>query len=125
MEIMVSGNNQKLGKWGEQLAIRWLSDHGLKLLQQGVRTPHGEIDIIMSEDDQIVFVEVKTRRNENFGYPESALTKMKFQHITSSAEYFFQQNPELDDNWRIDVVAIIGSQTMKYPNIQWFKNVHP
>lgn len=122
---MTSGNNQRLGKWGEHLAVRWLTDHGLQFIRGGFRTPHGEIDIIMRDDEQIVFVEVKTRRNENFGYPEGAITTKKFQHIASSAEYFFQQNPDLEDNWRIDVLAIIGTPNMKSPDIHWFKNVHP
>ena len=114
-----------LGRWGEDLAIKWLTNQGLQVVKERFRTPYGEIDIIMRDHEQFVFVEVKTRRNDHLGYPESAINTQKFQHLTNSADYFFQQNPGLDDNWRIDILAIIGSPQKISPDIQWFKNVHP
>lgn len=117
--------NKSLGRWGEELALHWLIDQGLEILIKSYRTPHGEIDLIMKDRDQIVFIEVKTRTNTKLGFPEDAITIKKFGHIVDCASYYFQQNPDLSEDWRIDVIAIIGTSSTAIPNIHWFKNVHP
>ncbi len=122
---MINKGNKSLGRWGEELALHWLNDQGLEYVSGSYRTPHGEIDLIMKDQGQTVFIEVKTRRNTNLGFPEEAINFRKFGHIIDSASYYFQQNPSLAEDWRIDVVAIIGTPKTKIPNIHWFKNVHP
>jgi putative endonuclease len=122
---VINKGNKSLGKWGEELAMHWLTGQGLEVVAMSYRTPHGEIDLIMEDQGQIVFVEVKTRTNTKLGFPEDAITFRKFNHILDSASYYFQQNPGLTEDWRIDVIAIIGTPTTKIPDIHWFKNVHP
>ena len=122
---MAKKGNKLLGKWGEELAQHWLIDQGLEYVVGSYRTPHGEIDLIMKDLDQTVFVEVKTRTNTILGFPEVAINNKKFTHILDSAAFYFQQNPGLAEYWRIDVVAIIGTPKTNSPDIHWFKNVHP
>jgi putative endonuclease len=117
--------NKSLGRWGEELAMHWLIDQGLELVIKSYRTPHGEIDLIMKDQGQIVFIEVKTRTTTKLGFPEDAITFKKFSHIVDSASYYFQQSPGLAEDWRIDVIAIIGTPITKTSDIHWFKNVHP
>ena len=121
---MGTKSKKELGRWGEGIAIDWLMGQGLDLLERNYRTPYGEIDLIMMDEAQIVFVEVKTRANLNFGYPENAVNEKKFHHIVDSAIHYFQQYPDLKENWRIDVLSIIGTPNMVSRNIEWFKNVH-
>lgn len=117
--------NKSLGKWGEELALQWLIDLGLEYLTRSYRTPYGEIDLIMKDQGQTVFIEVKTRTNTSLGFPEDAINFKKFSHIVDSASYYFQQNPGLVEDWRVDAVAIIGTPNTKTPDIHWFKDVHP
>ncbi|RME53817.1 YraN family protein, partial [Candidatus Woesearchaeota archaeon] len=63
-------------------------------------------DLICQSGDEIVFVEVKTRKTETFGYPEESVTRKKFSHIAQSGEFYLQQTHQSDISWRIDVVAI-------------------
>jgi putative endonuclease len=114
---------QALGRWGEDVALRFLEAQGFALIHRNYRTPDGEIDLIMKDRDQLVMVEVKTRKNTDFGLPEDAITDEKMENITSAAEWFLQQNPEDCENWRIDVVSIIGTPTSGEPQIDWFENV--
>ena len=70
------------------------------------RSPYGEIDLIASHDEVVVFVEVKTRKSKSFGPPEISITPRKAEHMRNCAEYYIQQHPELTNDWRIDVITI-------------------
>jgi putative endonuclease len=98
--------NKSLGDWGELQAAAYLEGQGYQILQRNVRTPLGEIDLIARRDGVTVFVEVKTRRNRKFGYPEAAVDRSKQSRFQAAAEYILQDHPEFASNCRIDVVAI-------------------
>lgn len=123
MVIKKNRYRQTLGRWGEDLALNFLIEQGLELVNRNYRTPDGEIDLIMTDRIQLVMVEVKTRKDSEFGLPEEAVTDEKIEHLTLAAEWFLQKNPNYSDNWRIDVVSIIGCPTSGEPQIDWFENV--
>ncbi|WP_276661388.1 YraN family protein, partial [Syntrophomonas wolfei] len=62
--------NRELGLWGEELAAQYLGKKGYKILERNFYTRYGELDLVCEKDDNIVFVEVKTRRSTRFGSPE-------------------------------------------------------
>lgn len=97
-------HNQEIGRWGEQAAADYLVAKGYEIIARNVRTPYGEIDLIVQKDDTTIFVEVKTRTTKSFGPPEIAVTPRKQGHMLSCAEHYAQQN-EID-HWQIDVIAI-------------------
>jgi putative endonuclease len=114
----LSKTRQELGRWGESLAADYLTEHGFVITAHNVRTPYGEIDLIAqksskSSENEIttVFVEVKTRTTQSFGYPEEAITNRKRANLISAVEHYLQENPDLEGFWRIDVIAI-----EQYPN---------
>jgi putative endonuclease len=113
---------QKLGKWGEELAENFLISQKLQPFLRNYRTSYGEIDLIMKNGEEIVFVEVKTRASLSLGYPEISVTPQKCKHLIAAAQAFFQENPNMECNWRIDVVAIQGNPEDKNPKIEWFEN---
>lgn len=115
-------HRQRIGKWGEDIAVRHLEARQLKLVGRNVRTPYGEIDLIMMDGADVVFIEVKTRTNAAYGLPEDSITARKRSHLMQSAEAYLQDHPELPDAWRIDVIAIRGKPTQSDPEIQWFQN---
>jgi putative endonuclease len=104
-------HNQSVGRWGEQAAEDYLCERGYAATGRNVRTPYGEIDLVMSKDDITVFVEVKSRMSRTFGPPEVAVTKRKQEHMQACAEYYAQQHNI--DHWQIDVIAVerVGSKT--------------
>ena len=98
--------NQSLGKSGEELAAQYLINKGYQILERNWRAYRKEIDIIALDGEEIVFVEVKTRQDEEFGTPEMAVNRAKRAHIYAAASaYYFSHNLELDV--RFDVVAVL------------------
>ena len=99
------------GAWGEDLALRYLIQHGYTLLERNYRTRRGEIDLIVRKDDLLVFVEVKLRRQTAFGDPLEAVTYRKRNTIRSVAEhYLYTRNPPFD-TLRFDVIGILADRT--------------
>ncbi len=96
--------NQRVGKWGEQAAGDYLATRGYRIIARNIRTPHGEIDLIVDKDGLTIFVEVKTRTSATFGPPEVAVSPRKQQHMAACAEYYAQQNHI--DHWQIDVMSV-------------------
>ena len=120
--------SQELGKWGEQLAADYLSKQGYAILAKNVYTPYGELDLVASlpvetkpDETRLVFVEVKTRRSRTFGYPEESITASKQAHLISAAQHYLQENPDLDCDWQVDVIAI-ESYKDREPVIRHFEN---
>jgi putative endonuclease len=113
---------QAIGRWGERLAEEYLSARGYTLIQRNVRTPYGEIDLVMrGEGDILIFVEVKTRTSSNYGKPEEAVTAQKRVHMLQSAEAYLLEHDEYQGDWRVDVISIFQPGT-GYPEIVWFEN---
>jgi putative endonuclease len=121
----LSQSRQELGRWGEAHAANYLQQQGYTVIARNVRTPYGEIDLIVqhvSEGETIaVFVEVKTRTSKTFGYPEEAITPRKQLNLVSAAQHYLQEHPDLDKNWRIDVIAI-ERYPERSPIINHFEN---
>jgi putative endonuclease len=101
----MGNQKQKLGRWGEDAAALYLTERGYTIVARNVRTEYGEIDLIAKQGEQLVFVEVKARRGQQFGEPEEAVTLAKQEHLANAAESYLQANPHSGD-WRVDVIAI-------------------
>jgi len=98
---------QGLGEAGERHARRYLEARGYRFLAGNWRCPAGELDLVMRDGDEVVAVEVKTRRGEGCGRAEEAISAAKRARLLVSAEWFVGSRPELADLvWRIDLVAI-------------------
>lgn len=118
----MSQARQKLGRWGEDTAAEYLRQRGYTILGQNIRTPYGEIDLVAQEDECTVFVEVKTLATRVFGAPEVAVSKRKQAHMVSSAQYYYQNHPEMSGTWRIDVISIEVARDDSAPRITHFEN---
>jgi putative endonuclease len=92
------------GNAAEQDAAAFLKSKGLIILEKQYRNRFGEIDIIARDDDEFVMVEVKARKDHEFGYPEESVTKSKLRKIAIVAEHYMESRPHVE--WRIDVIAI-------------------
>lgn len=94
------------GKEGEDRAAEHLLTNGYQILTRNFRSKVGEIDIVAKDGNVLVFVEVKTRTNHEYGYPEEAVTYWKLRAITRTGQYYKLINPKTPDLMRIDVVAV-------------------
>ena len=95
-----------MGRVGEKRAVDFLKKKGFKILTTNYKTPVGEIDIIAEEKGVIVFIEVKTRTNDNFGLPCEAVDKKKQEKYYKTATHYLQKVKKTDSECRFDVVEI-------------------
>ncbi len=102
----VTHARQGLGRTGERLAAERLRRDGYRLLEQNFRCRYGEIDLIAEDADDLIFVEVKTRRGNAYGRPEEAVTQRKQQKIVQVATYYLDLHACSERSWRVDVVAV-------------------
>ena len=100
--------NKITGRCGEDAAAAFLKKKGYKIVEQNYRNKIGEIDIIAKNKENLVFVEVKTRKSEKFGTPAEAVTYYKKQKIVNTAKWYLSYNPT-ELNIRFDVVEVYGS----------------
>ena len=101
---------QKKGKWGESVAADFLAARGFDILERNYRSRFGEIDIIASKEEVIHFIEVKTRRGKDWGYPLEAITPGKLGHIRRTAQFYLYCNALEDAEVSIDGLGICGGE---------------
>ena len=94
------------GKEGEKIAAAYLKKNGYEIIEINYRCPIGEIDIVAKEKNDLVFVEVKTRKSIDLGYPEQAVGMRKQKKMSQLALWYMQKRKIADTNARFDVVAI-------------------
>ena len=115
-------NRQEVGKLGEKAAQRFLKRRGYRIRETGFRCRHGEIDIIAQKKDCLVFVEVRTKSNLDFGTPEESITQAKKEKLIASALTYTTTHQDLPPLWRIDVVAIELDDKGKTKRIELIEN---
>ena len=93
------------GREAEDMAANFLQDQGYEIVQRNYRYKHSEIDLIVRKDNWLVFVEVKMRSSDAYGYPEEFVDYRKAKNIVYGAEQYTFQH-EYNGNVRYDVVAI-------------------
>lgn len=100
-------NTRRFGIIGEKIAQDYLRKKGYEILETNFYTKRGEIDIIGKKDDCIVFIEVKTRTNLNYGTPAMSVTSGKKKHIKFVAKIFLSLNRLKEHEIRFDVIEIL------------------
>ncbi len=100
--------NKITGQCGEDAAAQFLKKKKYKVIERNYKNKIGEIDIIARDKENLIFVEVKTRRSDKFGTPAEAVTYYKKQKIVNTAKVYLAQNPTYL-NIRFDIVEIYGS----------------
>jgi len=97
---------RKLGDWGERRAAEFLQGQGYRIIERNWRCAAGEVDVIAWDGTCLAFIEVRTRRNRRYGTPEESVTLAKQVKLIALAQTYLQRHPELECEWRIDVVAV-------------------
>ena len=113
--------HNELGKWGEDLAARYLQQKGYVIVERDWKSGHRDIDIVALDDDTVVFVEVKTRRNRVFGEPEDAIDYRKRQSLQTAISHYVKIH-RINREIRFDIVTVVGTMEAE-PEISHVKDV--
>ena len=99
---------QRLGHAAETAALEHLTQAGLRCITRNFNTRFGEIDLVMVDQQVLVFVEVRLRSNPNFGSGAATVTRSKQQRLLKAAKIFLARfaNRRLPSNCRFDVVSV-------------------
>ena len=96
---------KQIGNIGEGLALKFLKGKGFRLIEKNYHIRGGEIDLIMENDDILLFAEVKTRNSIKFGEPEDAITARKIKKLIRAILHYLHENPS-KKSWHCDLIAI-------------------
>lgn len=108
------------GKTAEKLALKHLKSQGLTLVTENYHCRYGEIDLIMSKAETLIFVEVKYREKCDFGGALASVTSSKIDKLRRTAEHYLMTNKLSDIDCRFDMVGLSGK--LSKPEIDWITN---
>ena len=103
----MSTATQALGEVGERIAERWLARDGWKLLNRRFRNGHRDIDLVVERNGTVAFVEVKARRDDEFGGPIEAVNWQKRIELSRSARVWIDRHGRAGEVYRFDVIGVI------------------
>ncbi|MBI5461145.1 MAG: YraN family protein [Gammaproteobacteria bacterium] len=122
-------SRQQQGAHAEELACRFLQRQGLRLVARNYRCRQGEIDLIMQDRDNLVFVEVRYRRQSRYGSGLESVTPRKQRRIVHCAAHYLHCHPQAAQRAaRFDVVALRPDNNGELidtgidPGIEWVRN---
>ena len=102
----MSNERINLGKKGEKISIEFLKKQGYKIVETNYRCSVGEIDIVAKDKDVLCFVEVKTRKSDEYGLPEEAVDRHKQRKLVKVALAYLEEKKVYGQDLRFDVVSV-------------------
>ncbi len=105
------------GRWGEELAAKYLRKKRYRILEMNYRCRMGEIDLIVENRKYLVFVEVKLRKNANFAEALEYVDTRKQERLKTTAMLYLAHN-ETEKPCRFDVIEIYAPEGVKRPQIR-------
>lgn len=114
---------KRRGQTGESHARAWLEGHGYNHVASNRHCRSGELDLVMVDGSELVFVEVKTRTGESAGRASEAISRDKRRKILASAEWFISTHPQYQEMiWRCDIAAVTINPHSGVAHIDHFEN---
>ncbi len=124
---MYKKENYNKGKNGEEKALEFLLKKGFELVEMNYENKIGEIDLIMVDNDWLVFVEVKLKVGDKFGTPEEMINKKKLSQIKRVAEsYLVLEKKKIKrfEKFRIDAVCMVTDENKEILRINHYENIY-
>ncbi|MCV6588429.1 MAG: YraN family protein [Marinobacterium sp.] len=112
-------DRQQIGKDAEHQAEHFLCQQGLKPVTRNFRSCYGEIDLIMMDGDELVFIEVRKRQWQQYGGAAESVDRSKRQKLIRTAQTYLLQLTN-EPVCRFDVIAFEGKAASKTP--LWYKD---
>lgn len=115
---------RKFGDIGERIALKYLKNKGFKIIDKNYKIKNfGEIDIITKQNNEIVFIEVKTSREGSCIRPEENMTKNKIHKLLRIIQIYLSKNVSGETSWRVDLVAITLNLDTRLAKVKHIKNI--
>lgn len=95
-----------LGRQGEDLAVEYLEKEGYRIVERNFFCRQGEIDVIAADKNYIVFIEIKSRTNIEYGFPAESVTTRKLKHLIKAIKYYLYKRNLENADIRIDVIEV-------------------
>jgi putative endonuclease len=114
----MTNHNQLVGGYGERLACRYLVSQGLELLDRNWRSRAGELDVVARDGDDLVFVEVKTRRSTRYGHPAEAVVPAKARRLRRLAGLWLAANGMRGERIRFDVISVLLGRSVAVQHLR-------
>ncbi|CAM3066848.1 YraN family protein [Paenibacillus taichungensis] len=114
---------QQKGRLGEEAACDWLREHDYRILKRNWRCRRGEIDIVASREDMIIFIEVRSRSGTaQYGTPQESVDIRKMQQVRATASVYLQMTGETNHQIRFDVFAVMLDKAGEIVSIDHIMN---
>lgn len=113
-----------LGARGEREAAKYLRRQGCRVVASSYRDRLGEVDLVCVKERRLVFVEVKTRRNEDAGLPVEAVNRQKQRRITAAAERFIRRYDLQGVGVQFDVISVVWPHDARRPMIKHYPQAY-
>lgn len=121
---MILKTTNQSGKQAETLAADYLAKHKIEIITRNFHCRFGEIDLIGNDNDILVFIEVRYRKNEDFLAAIETIDQHKCKRIVITSEYYLNKHKRYQSYLcRYDVITITGA--LDKPVIEWIKNAFP
>ena len=111
-----------LGKWGEDCATEYLQRMDYSIVARDWKSGHRDIDIIAMDEETMVFVEVKTRRNRAFIEPETAVDYHKLRNLQAAINHYVKYY-HVNQDIRFDILTVVGTPDGATPEIDHLKDI--
>ncbi|MEW5757978.1 MAG: YraN family protein [Candidatus Omnitrophota bacterium] len=112
----------EIGRIGENIARKYLTAKGYKVVDQNYKTPYLEIDLIATHRGVLVFVEVRTKIGKDFGSPEETLDKRKMKKLIKNVNTYVVIN-KYNGACRIDAICIVLNEDLSQNRLNHYENI--
>ena len=121
MTAAAPGGHSSRGAWAEEAACRYLEARGLRRVVRNYRCPHGEIDLVLRDGEELVFTEVRYRGRGAWVGGVESVDAAKRRRLLASAEHFLQRHHEHTQRaCRFDVLGVSGARAA--PCFDWVQD---
>ncbi|MBU0707283.1 YraN family protein [Patescibacteria group bacterium] len=114
---------QKIGRWGEKTAAKYLEKHGYIIVATNENLKGGELDLVCKKNDKIIFVEVRTKTGYLFGTGEESITPKKALKLATLSHEYLEEKEYLYDDFQVDLVVVEAIKRSGEVRIRHLKNV--
>lgn len=122
MRNMIKNQRLAIGKLGEDIARKYLEDKGLKIIDQNYRTKYGEIDLVGKAQNELVFIEVRTKTGEDFGTPEETINRKKIAKLERNA-ISYTNKIGWKGAFRLDALCLVLDEKNQPTRIDHYQNI--
>lgn len=125
--LSVKRLNYSKGRGGEDKARQYLIDKGFIWVESNFENKIGEIDLVMTDEETLVFVEAKMKVGNKFGNPEEMINKGKLWQVRRVAESYLVMRPEIAkryQKYRIDAVCVVIDDSGRLERINHYENLY-